>query len=71
MIITKVVAYKIWQIRQELGVTGSNTYDCVLAERFLQGRLEAWDDDDIYVWFIELDENMIPKNKTLDMYPEM
>jgi hypothetical protein len=71
MIITKVVAYKIWQIRQEIGVAGSNTYDWVLAERFLQGRLEAWDDDDIYVWFTELEENMVPRDKNLDNYPEM
>ena len=70
MKIRRTIAHQVWQIRQELGIPGSETHDWYLADRFLQTNPDHWDDDDIYVWFIQLDENMVPRDKTLDKYPE-
>jgi len=70
MRIRNIIAYKIWQIRQEIGTAGSNTHDWYLAEQFLQTNPDRYDDDDIYVWFVQLEENMISE-KRLDNYPEI
>ena len=70
MKLKRIIAQQIWQIRQELDIPGSDTHDWWLAEEFLQSNPDRIDDDDVYVWFIELDENMVPRDKTLDNYPE-
>jgi len=62
MKIRRMVAHQIWQIRQEIGIAGSDTHDWWLAEQFLQTNPDRWDDDDIYSWFIQLDENMVPRD---------
>jgi len=59
----QIIAYNIWQIRQELGIGGSEPNDWLLAEQFLQQSEEPFDEDDIYIWIVELKENMIPKKK--------
>jgi len=62
MQIKKTIANQVWQIRQELGIPGSETSDWYLADLFLQTNPDQWTDNDIYVWFIQLDENMVPRN---------
>ena len=70
MKLKKIIAHQIWQIRQELGIAGSDTHDWWLADKFLQTNPDHINDDDVYVWFVELDENMVPRDKSLDIYPE-
>ena len=56
-----MIAHKIWQIRQELGIAGSDTHDWWLAEQYLQTNPSNIHDDDIYIWLIQLDENLVPR----------
>jgi len=61
MKITEEIAYKIWKIREDLDMPGNNEHDWEMAEGFLQQCNDQYDDDDIYVWFIQLDENMVER----------
>ena len=70
MRIKRIIAFKIWQIRQEIGISGSDSHDWWLTDKFLQTNPDTFDDDDIYVWFMQLEENLIPKER-LDNYPEI
>jgi len=70
MRIKKIVAFKIWQIRQELEIAGSDTHDWWLTDQFLQIAPDRFNDDDIYTWFMQLEENLIPKER-LDNYLEI
>ena len=63
MRIKQIVAHEIWKIRQELDIDGNEDHDWWLANIFLQKRTAIFDNEDIYVWFIELDENIIPRKK--------
>ncbi len=61
MRIKSIVAIALWRIRKELDVNGSADHDWWLAEQFLQKHIGQFDDDDIYLWFIQLEENAIPR----------
>ena len=66
MKIKSIVAYEIWTIREDLDIPGDNEHDWWLAEQFLQEKEDQFDEEDIYEWFIQLDESMYPGEKTLD-----
>lgn len=59
----EIVAHKIWEIREDLDIGGSQEHDWWLASEFLQEMKDKsrWDDDTIYSWFIQLDENLVQR----------
>jgi hypothetical protein len=62
MKIRKIIAYKIYEIRNELDIDGSQEHDWWLADQFLQKiGVDRFDDDDLYNWFVQLDENLVEK----------
>ena len=52
------IAYQIWQIRDELEIPGNKDHDWCLADLFLQCHKGTFDNDDIYLWFTQLEENL-------------
>jgi len=62
MKIKEDLAYRIWKIREDLDMPGSNDHDWWLAEQFLQQCDDQYDDEDIYIWFIQRNENMIQRD---------
>ena len=70
MQIRRIIAHQIWQIRMELGIPGNDTHDWWLAEQFLQTNPDQYSDDHIYIWFIVLNENIVPRDITLDISSE-
>jgi len=64
MKILNIIASDIYLIRQELNMSGNDKHDWWLADKFLQEiGDEQFDDDTIYSWFIQLDENLITTKK--------
>lgn len=56
----RIVAHEIYKVRMELDIKGDEEHDWWLAEQFIEfiGD-DRFDYDDIYVWFVQLDENMV------------
>ena len=70
MTMKKIVAHEIFKVREEVGIDGTAEHDWWLADKFLQfiGK-DRWKYDDIYIWFLQLDENMAEKqNQEEDFY---
>ena len=62
MTLQRLVAQKIYEFRMELDINGSEKHDWWLADQFLQKiGDDMFDDNDIYSWFIQLDENLVPR----------
>ena len=59
MKLRRLISHEIYKVRQEIDMEGSPDHDWWLAGMFIeqQGN-KRFDYDDIYVWFIQLDENM-------------
>ena len=58
----QILAYDIYIMRKEIGREGTQEHDWFLADKFLQFIGDnKFDYDDIYMWFIKLDENMVEK----------
>jgi hypothetical protein len=70
MVLQRLVAQKIYEFRCELDIDGNEKHDWWLADQFLQEvGAGMFDDDDIYNWFIQLEENLIkrqPMEETWD-----
>ena len=62
MISRKIVANEIYNIRELLEISGDHKHDWWLAGEFLDTiEDESWDEDSIYVWFVQLEENLHEK----------
>ena len=63
MRLRKIVAQEIYNIREDLDIPGDQEHDWWLAGQFLDmtGK-DRWDEDTIYVWFIQLDENLVKRD---------
>ena len=49
-----LVAYYIWQAREEVGMDGNEEHDWWLAERFLNSYgTDSFEYTDIYMWVME------------------
>jgi hypothetical protein len=59
MNLKEAVAYRIYKIRCDLDIPGSPEHDWWLAKEFLYEHGNEWDEDDIYLWFIQLGENLV------------
>lgn len=57
--LTPTIAFKISQIREDLFIPGSPDHDWDLAETFLDQCYGNLSDDDLYSWFIQLEENIV------------
>ena len=49
-----LVAYYIWQIREEIGMDGNAEYDWWLAEKFINDFAKnSFEYEDVYTWVME------------------
>ena len=49
----RIIANKIFQIRQEIDIDGNEKRDWYLAQQYIeQHGKEKFDDDNLYIWFL-------------------